>query len=301
MKNRWNFPDLGIGLGLRRRHVAHVLEHRPAVGFFELLSENYMGTGGRPLETVDAIAESYPTVLHGVSLSIGSVDPLDGAYLAELRNLADRAGALWVSDHLCWTGVDGLNTHDLLPLPYDEQTLAHVADRVRATSDVLGRPLILENPSTYVVAAGSTMPEHEFLGRLCADADCGLLVDINNIYVNCTNHGLDAELWLDAIPVDRVVQIHVAGHTDLGSHLLDTHGDFVAPAVWALYERFLARSGTISTLLEWDADIPDFDVVWAEALKAERYRDLATASPTAGTVATQHARESEGFDHAFAS
>jgi uncharacterized protein (UPF0276 family) len=272
MKNRWQLPDLGIGIGLRAKHVSYVLAEQPPVGFFELLSENYMGTGGRPLETVDAIADRYDTVLHGVSLSIGSVDPLDRAYLRELRHLAERSGAHWISDHLSWTGVDGINTHDLLPLPYNETTLRHVSDRVRAVSDFLGRPLILENPSTYLAAVDSSMPEQEFLARLCEEADCGLLLDINNVFVSCANQGLDPLTYLDYVPKDRVVQVHLAGHTDTGTHLLDTHSAPVAPAVWALYARFVACAGDVSTLLEWDASIPDFDLLWDEACKAERYR-----------------------------
>ncbi len=301
MRNRWNLPDRGLCLGLRGRHVAQILDQQPEVGFFELLSENYMGTGGRPLATVDAIADLYPTVLHGVSLSIGSVDPLDLRYLRELRALAERAGALWVSDHLCWTGVDGINSHDLLPLPYDEGTLAHVADRVRAVADILGRPLILENPSTYVVPTGSAMPEEEFLARLCEDADCGLLLDVNNVYVNCTNHGRDAAAYLDAIPVQRVVQVHLAGHTDLGTHLLDTHAARVAPAVWDLYERFLARSGNVSTLLEWDADIPTFEVLWDEARKAAPCRERVAAADRAEEgPCGQGLHLGEEIGHAFA-
>ncbi len=276
--------DLGVGLGLRGRHVAHVLDHRPEVGFFELLSENYMGTGGRGLETVERIADLYPTVLHGVSLSIGSSDPLDRAYLAELADLADRSGARWVSDHLCWTGVDGRNTHDLLPLPYDEPTLAYVGDRVRAVADILGRPLVLENPSSYFVAGSGCMPEPEFLGRLCDAADCRLLLDINNVYVSAVNHGIDAAHYIDTIPADRVVQVHLAGHRDLGTHLLDTHGDFVAGPVWDLYGRLLARTGRVSTLLEWDAEIPPFDVVWAEARKAVDYRAVASPASDARHV-----------------
>jgi uncharacterized protein (UPF0276 family) len=272
MTNRWNLPDLGTGLGLRGCHVRQVLAERPPVGFFELLSENYMGTLGRPLATAEAVADAYPVVLHGVSLSIGSADPLDRAYLRELRDLAERTRARWVSDHLCWTGVDGRSTHDLLPLPYDEATLAWVGDRVRAVADFLGRPVVLENPSSYFVAASSPMSEPEFLARLCEDADCALLLDVNNVYVSSRNHGLDPQAYLDAIPVDRVVQVHLAGHSDLGTHLLDTHSDFVSEAVWDLYARFLARAGAVSTLLEWDADIPAFEVLWAEARKADAYR-----------------------------
>ena len=278
MANRFGLPDLGVGLGLRSVHYAHILQERPAVDWFEILSENYMQTAGRPLHFVDAVAARYPIALHGVSLSIGSTDPLDRAYLAELRALRDRTRALWVSDHLCWTGVAGRNTHDLLPLPYTEETLRHVADRVRAVQDVLGAPLALENPSTYVEHAGASMHEWEFLARLAEDADCAILLDVNNVFVSAFNHGFEPATYLDAMPFDRVVQLHVAGHTHHGTHIIDSHIGPVSDPVWTLLGQAHRRSGGASVLLEWDAEIPDFETAHAEALRATGFIESSAPS-----------------------
>lgn len=269
MANRWNLPALGYGIGLRTVHFADILERRPPVDFFEAITENFLDTGGRPRHVLDRVAERTPVVLHGVSLNIGSTDPLDFAYLARVRELARRVNAPWVTDHLCWTGVAGRNTHDLLPLPLNEESLEHVAARVRTVQDVLERPLHLENPSTYLELHASTMGEAEFLARLTDEADCGLLLDVNNIFVSSFNHGWDAEAYVDAMPADRVVQVHLAGHTDHGSHLLDTHSAPVRDEVWALYERLVRRTGPVTTLVEWDDDIPALDVVHEEALRAK--------------------------------
>ena len=269
MANRWNLPTLGYGIGLRTVHFAEVLERRPPVDFFEAITENFLDTGGRPRHVLDRVAERTPVVLHGVSLNIGSTDPLDFAYLARVKELARRVNAPWVTDHLCWTGVAGRNTHDLLPLPLNEESLAHVAARVRTVQDFLERPLHLENPSTYLELHASTMGEAEFLARLTREADCGLLLDVNNIFVSSFNHGWDAEAYVDAIPADRVVQVHLAGHTDHGTHLLDTHSAPVRGEVWTLYERLVRRTGPVTTLVEWDDDIPVLDVVHAEALRAK--------------------------------
>lgn len=272
MANRWDLPMLGYGIGLRTVHFGEILEKRPSVDFFEAITENFLDTGGRPRHVLDRVAETTPVVLHGVSLNIGSADPLDLDYLGRVRALANGVRAPWVTDHLCWTGVAGRNTHDLLPLPRNEETLAHVAARLRAVMDVLERPVHLENPSTYLELAASTMGEAEFLSRLAEESGCGLLVDVNNVYVSSFNHGWDAEAWIDAVPADRVVQVHLAGHTDLGTHLLDTHSDHVRPEVWALYERLVRRTGPVTTLVEWDEEIPALGVVHAEALAA---RDVA--------------------------
>ena len=282
-RNRWSFPDLGIGVGLRTVHYAHILEKRPDVDFFEVLSENYMDTGGRPLWVLDQVAERYPVVLHGVSLSIGGSDPLDREYLGKLKALADRTRALWVSDHLCWTGVAGRNTHDLLPMPLTEEALAHVVARVKTVSDVLGRPLILENASTYAEFTASSMPEWEFFGRLMEEADCGMLLDVNNVYVSAFNHGFDPQVYIDAIDPARVTQYHLAGHTNKGTHIIDTHNDHVIDAVWDLYRRSVARTGRVATLLEWDADIPPFEIVHAEALKARPLRGEGEAVAAAAS------------------
>jgi uncharacterized protein len=270
--NRWNLPDLGVGIGLRTTHFGQILGRRPAVDWFEVLSENFLRTGGRPLYVLDQVAERYPVVLHGVSLSIGSTAPLDFEYLGELKALARRTRAHWVSDHLCWTGVLGRNTHDLLPMPYTEEALGHVVGRLRQVSDFLERPFVLENPSSYVEFADSTMPEWEFLARMAEEADCGLLLDVNNVYVSSFNHGFDPNVYVDAIPADRVVQYHLAGHTNKGTHIIDTHSDHAVPAVWELYARSCRRTGDVSTLYEWDENVPALEVVLAEAGKARAFR-----------------------------
>ncbi len=269
MRNRWNFPDLGFGIGLRTNHFSEILSRQPAIDFFEVLSENFLDTGGRPSFILDRVAERYPLVLHGVSMSIGSTDPLDRDYLRKLKALAKRTRAHWVSDHLCWTGTSGRNIHDLLPVPTNEESLAHVTRRAREVSDFLERPLILENPSTYLQFAHNTMSEAEFLARLAVDADCGLLLDVNNVYVSSVNHEFDPKEYIDTIPKDRVVQYHLAGHTDKGTHLLDTHSTYVKDDVWELYVYALSRTGNQATLVEWDEDIPALDVVHGEALKAK--------------------------------
>jgi len=272
MSNRWNLPDLGIGIGLRTVHFPHILSQKPRIDWFEVLSENFMDSGGRPSWVLDQVAERYPVVLHGVSLSIGGSDPLDFEYLKKLKALAARTRAHWVSDHLCWTGIMGRNVHDLLPMPYSEEALRHTTERVKAVSDFLERPLVLENPSSYVEFAASTMPEWEFLARLAEDADAGLLLDVNNVYVSAFNHRFDANTYVDAIPADRVVQYHLAGHTHKGTHIIDTHTGEAVPEVWELYARSIARTGSAATLYEWDEDIPEFEVVLAEAQKAAAYR-----------------------------
>ena len=278
MTNPWGFADLGIGVGLRTVHFGHILTQWPAVDWFEVLSENFMETGGRPLHVLDQVAERYPIVLHGVSLSIGSTDPLDRQYVRKLKALAERCNARWVSDHLCWTGVAGRNVHDLLPMPYTEQALRHTIKRVTQVSELLERPLILENASSYVEFASSQMPEWEFLARLSLDADCGLLLDVNNVYVSAYNHGFSPEEYIDAIPPERVVQFHVAGHTNNGTHIIDTHNDHAIDEVWELYRRAWQRTGPVSTLYEWDADIPGFDTLLSEARKAQSYQqEPATA------------------------
>ncbi len=270
--------DLGIGIGLRTVHFPHVLSQWPELDWFEILSENFMHTGGRPLHVLDRIAERYPIVMHGVSLNIGSVDPVDMDYLRELRVLQRRCGARFVSDHVCWTGVDGTNLHDLLPVPYSEEALAVMAAKVRQVQDFLGMPLVLENPSTYLEFAHSAMTESEFLRNLAAETGCGLLLDVNNVFVSATNHGFDPVQYLEEIPWDHVVQFHLAGHSRFETHLLDTHDDHVCDEVWELYRIAHDKSGGRSTLLEWDARIPSFDEVRAEAHKALRHRTSATGT-----------------------
>jgi uncharacterized protein len=280
--NRFGLPDLGVGIGLRTVHFGEILAGKPALDWFEVLSENFMDTGGRPLHVLERVVERYPVALHGVSLSIGSTDPLDRGYLQKLKALATRTRAAWVSDHLCFTGVLGRNTHDLLPLPYDRATLRHVTRRVKQVQDVLERPLVLENPSTYLAYARSSMTEWEFLSALCDATGCGLLLDVNNVYVSSFNHGFDPRQYIDGIPADRVVQVHLAGHTNKGTHILDTHdGRAIAP-VWKLYARLTARTGPVSTLFEWDAKIPPLAAVVKEASKARAFRTATAATGTDG-------------------
>ncbi len=265
---RLGHPDLGIGVGLRTTHYRDLLARWPPVGWFEIITENFLETEGRPLDVLSQVAARYPVVMHGVALSIGSTDPLDHEYLRSVARLRDRIGARWVSDHLCWTGVLGKNSHDLLPLPLTRESLAHVIARVEAVQQVWGQPLILENPSTYVGFRADVIPEAEFLASVCDTTGCGLLLDVNNVYVSCRNHGGDPIRYLDTLPVDRVVQFHVAGHTDLGTHCIDTHIGPVIDPVWALLRHAWRRGAHASILLEWDADIPPLDDVVAEANRA---------------------------------
>ncbi|TDC42319.1 DUF692 family protein [Actinomadura sp. KC345] len=262
---------LGLGLGLRSSHLPHVLSAWPPVEWFEIISENFMDSGGYPRHALDRIAERYPVVMHGVSMSVGGTDPLDMDYLHRLRRLAGSIGARWVSDHVCFTGVAGVNTHELLPIPFTERSLRHLARRVRVVQDVLERPLVLENPSTYAAFAHATMPEWEFLARLCEETGCRLLLDVNNVFVSATNHGFDPEEYIRALPHDRIAQIHLAGSADKGTHLIDTHDRPVAPPVWHLYRLATALSGPVPTLLEWDDRLPPFPELLAELHKARRY------------------------------
>jgi uncharacterized protein len=269
------YPSLGFGVGLRGQHFRHILEHRPAVDWFEIISENYLDSEGWPGYVLDWVAERYPVVAHGVSLSIGSTDPLNFDYLAKLKELAARIRAAWISDHLCWTGVLGHNTHDLLPLPLNEDTLVHVVSRIRAVQDFLERRIVLENPSTYLTFASDTMTEWDFLSSMAGEADCGLLLDVNNVYVSSVNHGFDAERYIQAVPADRIVQFHLAGHTNCGTHIVDTHDGHVIGRVWELYRMAARRAPGASTLLEWDAKIPEFGVLHAEVLKARSFAGSA--------------------------
>ncbi len=284
--NRFSLPDLGLGIGLRTVHFGHILANWPEVDWFEIISENFMGVGGRPAYVLEKIAERYPIVMHGVSLSIGSSDPLRRDYLKKLKSLADRTGARWVSDHFCWTGIAHRNTHDLLPIPYTEESLRHVVKRVKQVQETIERPLVLENPSSYVEFAGSTMTEWEFVSRVAQEADCGLLLDVNNVYVSSFNHGFDAEEYVRSVPHERVVQYHLAGHTNFGTHILDTHSDHVVDPVWALYRLAHRAGGRASTLLEWDEKIPAFDVVHAEVKKAGRHLRRALSAAEKGVAAT---------------
>jgi len=269
-------PFLGYGLGLRPTHYPHIFAEQPAIDWFEIISENFMDTGGKPRRNLDRIRERYPVVMHGVSLSIGTVDPLNSEYLQKLKALKDHLQPAWISDHLCWTGVAHRNTHDLLPVPYTEAALRHIVSRLRAVQDILGCPIALENPSTYLEFTSSQMPEAEFIARMAEDSGCQLLLDVNNVYVTCFNHRLDPKAYLDTLPLERVIQIHLSGHTNKGTHIIDTHDDHVVEEVWQLYRYVLARAGRVpNTMIEWDDRIPDFPTLAAELEKAKQVADAA--------------------------
>ena len=296
---RLGHPHLGLGVGLRTVHFDYILNHQPKVDWFEVISENFMDSRGRPRYVLEQMAERYPVVMHGVSLSIGSSDPLNFEYLRRLKALAHDLKPRWISDHVCWTGVAGRNTHDLLPVPLTEASLKHVVGRIRMVQDFLERPFVLENPSTYVGFTGSTLSEWEFMSRMAEDADCGLLLDVNNVYVSSRNHDFDPEEFIRSLPHERIVQFHLAGHTDCQTHLIDTHDSHVVDPVWELYRLAHQLTGGVSTLLEWDAKIPPFPVLHAEVLKAKQHigtelEDERMAVPIEGQEADEI--RSAGFD-----
>jgi uncharacterized protein len=266
-------PGLGFGLGLRTDHYQVILDSQPKVDWFEALSENYLVPGGKPLHFLDRVRAEYPVVLHGVSLSIGSSEPLDQAYLKALRQLAQRVEPVWISDHLCWTGIAGKNLHDLMPLPYTEEAIEYVAGRVRQVQDFLGCQILLENVSSYVAFNQSMMPEWEFLAEICRRADCLILLDVNNIYVSAFNHGFSAWEYLNGIPADRVQQLHLAGHSNCGTHIIDTHDADIVDPVWELYAEALGRFGAVSTMIERDDNIPPLDELVDELDQARRIAD----------------------------
>jgi len=254
----------GFGLGLRSEHYGDYVAAPQRVDWLEIISENYLVDGGKPLYFLDRIRQDYPMAMHGVSLSIGSSDPLDADYLRQLKALVSRVEPAWVSDHLCWTGTSSLNLHDLLPLPYTEATLRHVAPRVAQVQDLLGRPLLLENLSSYVSYRADEMREWEFIGELVARSGCQLLLDVNNVYVNSVNHGFDAQVFIDAMPAAAVCQIHLAGHEDHGDYLIDTHDQPICAAVWDLYAHTVRRFGVLPTMIERDDNIPPLADLVAE-------------------------------------
>lgn len=266
--NRLGWPALGTGLGLRREHYAQVIVERPAIDWFEVITENFMVEGGRPLEVLEQVRANYPIVLHGVSMSIGSTDPINRRYLEDLARLARRFEPAWISDHLCWTSVGGRNLHDLMPLPYTEEALQHVVDHIHQVQDFLGRRILIENVSSYLAYTQSTMSEWEFLSAVAAEADCGILLDINNIYVSAFNHRFSATEYIDYIPRERVAQFHLAGHSHRGTHLLDTHDHPISEKVWALYDYAVQRFGGVSTLIERDDNIPELPELQKEAARA---------------------------------
>lgn len=273
-------PFLGFGLGLRPQHYREILETSPRVDWFEVISENYLVPGGQPLRMLDRIAERYPIVMHGVSLSIASTAPLNVDYLQQLKALAQRVEPRWISDHLCWTGVHGVNLHDLLPVPYTEEALRHVTERIARVQDALGRRLVIENVSSYITYACSEMSEWDFVAELARRADCLLLLDVNNVFVSGVNHAFDQRDFIAAIPRDRVVQFHLAGHSEGETCLIDTHDEPVCEAVWDLYGKALSTFGPVSTMIERDDNIPPL-----ADLVTELNRARAIAEQVLGTSA----------------
>jgi len=282
--NRFNaFQNHGVGIGLRIPHYQHIFARKPVVDWFEIISENFMIDGGRPLAMLDQILERYRVVQHGVSMYFGSVTEPDPEHLKRLKTLVRRTGTPWLSDHLCWGSVDGTYTHDLLPLPYTWEAVARTVERVRKVQDYLEIPVAVENVSSYAAFSASQMTEWEFLNEVVERADCGILLDVNNIYVSSVNHEFDPMVYVNAIPAHRVAQIHIAGHSKYEKYILDTHDHPVIDPVWKLYARAIGRCGPTPTLLEWDDHIPSFDEVHAEALKANRYlKEFADTTSTLG-------------------
>ena len=259
-----------FGLGLRSKHYQYIFDNKPKVDWFEIISENFMDTDGRPKTNLGKIKELYPIVMHGVSLSIGTLDPLNSEYLTKLKKLIRWVNPLWISDHLCWTGVAHKNTHDLLPVPYTKEALKHIVERIRLVQDFLEMPIALENPSTYLEFKNSEMSEAEFMARMVEESGCKLLLDVNNIYVTCYNHGLDPKKYIDALPLNKVQQIHLSGHSNKGTHIIDTHDDYVIDEVWNLYKYVTHKAGRVpNTMVEWDDNIPEFPELFAELQKAK--------------------------------
>ena len=270
--NRFNgFTDYGVGIGLRIPHYRHILEQRPVVGWFEIISENYMVEGGNALAVLDRILEQYRVVQHGVSMYFGSAEPLNREHLRRLKALVKRTNTPWLTDHLCWGSVDGTYTHDLLPMPYTFEAAQITAAKIREARDLLEVPIAVENVSSYAEFHVSEMTEWQFLNEVVEQADCGILLDVNNIYVSSRNHSFDPYEYLNGVPAERVAQVHIAGHSRFRKYILDTHDHPVIDPVWKLYEYAISRIGSTATLLEWDDRIPSFERVHAEALKAERF------------------------------
>ncbi len=268
---------LGAGIGLRRQHFAEIIERKPPVRWFEVIPENFINRGGFCADSLRKIAEHYPLVAHGVSLSIGSTDPLDREHLARLKRFCDDCRSPWFGDHLCFTMVDHVNLNDLIPLPFTEETVHHVADRARIVQDVLERPFLLENVTYYMAPSRTQMTEAQFITDILEEADCGLLLDVSNVLLNSKNHGFDPVEFLDAIPLHRVGQVHLAGFEKQGDVLLDTHAKPVAEETWALYRQVLERIGPTSALVEWDAEIPSLDRLIQEADLAQTLMDEVTS------------------------
>ncbi|HHB12811.1 MAG TPA: DUF692 domain-containing protein [Chromatiales bacterium] len=275
------YPHLGIGLGLRKEHYQSILDEPPQIDWFEAITENYLVPGGKPLHFLEQVRARYSVVLHGVSLSVGGTDPLDWDYLRQVKALVERIEPAWISDHLCFTGAGGINAHDLLPLPYTGEAVRHVARRIRQVQDFLGRRILIENVSSYLSYRSSEMSEWAFLGAVAEEADCLILLDINNIYVSARNHGFDPLEYLAGVPAERVQQHHLAGHQDYGDHVIDTHDHPVPDPVWRLYEAAVQRFGPVSCMIERDADIPPLEVLMEEV---ERMREIAEGAQAAAHV-----------------
>jgi hypothetical protein len=272
-RSRLGLPDLGVGVGLRVPHYKHVLSERPSLDFFEIISENFMVEGGKPRYHLARVLESYRVVPHGVSLGIAGPEPLDREYLKRLKRLLLEVKSPWLSDHFCWSGAGGAHLHDLLPIPYTKQAVDRVVERARQVQDFLEVRFALENTSSYLTFESSTLSEWEFISEIAERADIGLLFDVNNVYVSAYNHGFDAVEFVENVPHERIVQIHLAGHSNFGTHIIDTHRGEVIEPVWELYRRTIELTGPVSTLLEWDEEIPEFDVLLAEADKARAIRE----------------------------
>ncbi|WP_259070467.1 DUF692 domain-containing protein [Mucilaginibacter sp. X4EP1] len=282
-------PNPGLGLGLRSKHFNYIIEHEPAVDWFEVISENFMDSGGRPRHVLRQVAEKYPVVMHGVSLSIGSTDPLNLEYLSKLKMLAAEVKPLWISDHLCWTGVNSLNTHDLLPVVLNEESLKHICSRINQVQDFLERPVVFENPSTYLTFKQSTIAEWDFLRYMTEETGCGLLLDVNNVYVSGFNNDFDPVHYINQLPHDSIVQMHIAGHQHCGDYIIDTHDRKVVNDVWKLFTLAWQLTGSVATLLEWDSNIPEFEEYHAELLKAKQFM----SSIGSGEYITEHGEQFE--------
>lgn len=270
--------DLGVGVGLRVPHYQAILEQRPAIDFFEIISENFMLRGGKPLYHLERILEHYPVVPHGVSLGIGSPDEPSIEYLAELKRLVRRVQPAWVSDHLCWNRAGSHHSHDLLPLPYTKASVERVVERAKRVQDTLELPFALENTSSYLTYRSSQMSEWEFITEIAERADIRLLLDVNNVYVSAYNHHFDPDEYIQGLPLERVIQIHLAGHTNLETHIIDTHSGPVIDAVWRLYQRTIQRAGPVSTLIEWDEAIPPLPRLLEEVARARQLRAEALST-----------------------
>ena len=273
------YPSLGFGLGLRKEHYHSILDapenEKPDIDWFEILTENYLVEGGKPLYFLDQICERYPVVMHGVSMSIGSTDPINIEYLTQVKQLAERTDAHWISDHLCFTGLEGVNAHDLLPLPYTDETIKFVSDKIRKTQDFLGRRILIENVSSYITYKQSNMTEWEFIKAIAEESDSLILLDINNIFVSAFNHSFDPLNYLDGVPANRVQQHHLAGHTQYPDYIIDTHDHDVVDGVWKLYAESIKRFGNVSTIIERDDNIPELSEMMQELQMA---RDVYTTN-----------------------